>query len=135
LVGIAEGTEVVEQFWDMLCRRGYVCRRAGVVVASADPVLNFAQLPGAPILTIHSAEALLGRTFKPTHDAIERLIEAGILKPVTIDKRSRAYEAPEIIDAFTALERQLASPHRDTRTSPPVRRVPYRPRRARTKAK
>ena len=109
--------------------------RLGRIRANSATDLLLRRLPGAPILTTHSAEALLGRTFKPTHDAIERLIEAGILKPVTIDKRSRAYEAPEIIDAFTALERQLASPHRDTRTSPPVRRVPYRPRRARTKAK
>ncbi|HTA97014.1 MAG TPA: Fic family protein [Solirubrobacteraceae bacterium] len=109
--------------------------RLGRIRANSATDLLLRRLPGAPVLTIHSAEALLGRTFKPTHDAIERLLEAGILKPVTIDKRCRAYEAPEIIDAFTALERQLASPDDDTRTSPPVRRVPYRPRSAPTKAK
>ncbi|MFZ1926267.1 MAG: Fic family protein [Solirubrobacteraceae bacterium] len=109
--------------------------RLGRIRANSATDLLLRRLPGAPILTIHSAEALLGRTFKPTHEAIERLLEAGILKQITIDKRSRAYEAPEIIDAFTALERQLVSPDGDTRSSPPGRRVPYRPRRAPTKAK
>jgi Fic family protein len=109
--------------------------RLGRVRANSATDLLLRRLPGAPVLTVHSAEALLGRTFKPTRDAIGRLVETGILKPVTIDKRSRAYEAPEIIDAFTALERQLASPDGDTRASPPVRRVPYRPRQPRIKAK
>jgi hypothetical protein len=77
---------------------------------------------------VRSAEALIDRTFKPTHTAIDRLVEAGILRPITITKRHRAYEAPEIIEAFTALERQLASPSGDTRNSRPVRPVPYRPR-------
>ena len=38
-------------------------------------------------------------------------------------RRNRAYEAPDIIAAFTALERLLASPEGDTRMSKPVRRV------------
>jgi Fic family protein len=109
--------------------------RLGRIRANSATDLLLRRLPGAPVLTVQSAEALLNRTFKPTHGAIERLVEAGILKRVTIDRRSRAYEAPEIIDAFTALERQLASPHGDTRTSPPVRRVPYRPKRTRSPAK
>ena len=38
-----------------------------------------------------------------------------------------AFEAREIIEAFTALERQLASPAGHTRTSEAVRRLPWRP--------
>jgi len=45
---------------------------------------------------------------------------------ITIGQRNRAYEAPEIIEAFTDPERQLASPEADTRTSPPSRPVPCR---------
>ncbi len=48
------------------------------------------------------------------------------LRQVNIGRRNRAYEAPEIIAAFTDLEQQLASPEGDTRTSKPVRRVPWR---------
>ena len=68
----------------------------------------------------------IGRTFKPANEAIQRLVEAGILHQITIGRRNRAYEAPEIIDAFTDLERQLASPTGDTRTSPPARMAPNR---------
>jgi len=69
---------------------------------------------------------LIGRTFKPANGAIQRLVQAGILRQITIGRRNRAYEAPEVIEAFTDLERQLASPAGDTRTSPPARIVPYR---------
>ena len=81
-------------------------------------------LPGAPVLTVDSAARLLNRTFKPANEAIQRLVEAGILRQVNVGRRNRAYEAPEIIAAFTSLERQLASPEGDTRTSSPVRSVP-----------
>jgi hypothetical protein len=84
------------------------------------------KLPGAPVLTIASAAALIGRTVKPAADAIERLETAGILRQVNVGKRNRAYEAPEVIEAFTSLERQLGSPDGDTRISAPARRVPYR---------
>jgi len=83
-------------------------------------------LGGAPILTIDSASTLLGRTFKPSALAIERLVDAGILRQVTVGRRNKAFEAPQVIEAFTALERQLASPEGDTRISGPARRVPRR---------
>ena len=41
-------------------------------------------------------------------------------------KRNRVFEASAIINAFTDLERQLASPAGDTRSSEPVRPVPHR---------
>lgn len=102
--------------------------RLGTIRANSATDVLLHSLAGAPILTVHSTEALIGRTFKPTQTAIGRLVEAEILRPIAITKRNRAYEAPEVIEAFTALERQLASPHGHTRSSPPVRRVPYRPK-------
>jgi Fic family protein len=83
-------------------------------------------LPGAPLVTVGSAAALIGRTFKPANEAITRLAAEGILRQVTVGRRNRAFEAPDVIDAFTALERQLASPGGDTRLSGPSRRVPRR---------
>ena len=76
------------------------------------------------MLTAESAAVLLGRTFKLVNEAIQRLVQAGILRQITIGRRNRAYEAPEIIEAFTDLERQLASPAGDTLISPPARTVP-----------
>ncbi|MHB1593917.1 MAG: Fic family protein [Streptosporangiaceae bacterium] len=84
-------------------------------------------LPGVPVVTVNSAAALIERTFSATNDAIGRLVEGRILRPVNVGRRNRAFEAPDVIEAFTALERQLASPDGDTRTSEPSRPVPHRP--------
>jgi hypothetical protein len=45
---------------------------------------------------------------------------------VNVGKRNRAFEAPEVIEAFTSPERQLTSPGGDTRTSEAADRVPRR---------
>ena len=44
-----------------------------------------------------------------------------MLVQTTVGRRNRAFEAAELIEAFTALERQLASPRGDTRVSGPAR--------------
>ncbi len=85
-------------------------------------------LPGAPLVTVTTASELIGRSFQATNQAIERLVGAGILAQLTFGRRNRAFEAPEVIEAFTALERQLASPEGDTLVSEPIRSVPRRHR-------
>jgi hypothetical protein len=65
-------------------------------------------------MTVESAAMLIGRTFKPASEAIGRLVEAGILRQITLGRRNRAFEAHEVIDAFTGLEHQLASAGADT---------------------
>ena len=94
--------------------------------SAADLLLE--ALPGAPVLTVQSAAALIGRSVQATNEAVARLADGGVLTQTTIGRRNRAFEAPELIDAFTALERQLASPEADTRASAPARRVPQRRR-------
>jgi hypothetical protein len=42
-----------------------------------------------------------------------------------VGRRNRAFEAPDIIAAFTDLERQLASPEGDTHTSEPARPLSF----------
>ncbi len=83
-------------------------------------------LVGAPVITAKSAAEMIGRSFPQTNEAIERLVNVEILRQVNVGKRNRAFEAPAIIEAFTSLERQLASPQGDTRASKPVRPVPRR---------
>jgi Fic family protein len=88
-------------------------------------------LPGAPIVTVTSAAALIARTTQATNEAFKVLIDAGIIEQVNIGKsRNRAFEVPSIIEAFTDFERGLASPTGNTRSSPPTRSVPARRRRA-----
>jgi Fic family protein len=100
--------------------------RVGRVRADSGTDLLLQRLPGVPVLTADSAAALLGRTFKPANQAIQRLVQVGILRQITIGRRNRAYEASEIIEAFSDLERQLASPGGDTLASRPARAVPRR---------
>ena len=83
-------------------------------------------LPAAPVLTVSTAAGLIGRSFQAAEQAVRRLVGAGVLVQINVGRRNRAFEAPELIDAFTALERQLASPEGDTHVSAPARRVPRR---------
>ena len=84
-------------------------------------------LPGMPVLSTASAARATDRSFQATSQAVKRLADAGVLKQITVGRRNRAFEAPELIDTFTTLERRLASPTGDTRVAPPIREVPRRP--------
>jgi len=101
-------------------------QRTGPVRSNSTVDLLVQLLPGTPILTVNGAANLLGRSFRAANRAIDDLIKSGVLKQVTVGKRNRAFEAVEIIDAFTKFERQLASPFGDTQVDPPVRPVPAR---------
>lgn len=94
------------------------------VRSAADFIVRM--LVGTPVITVNSAAGLIGRSFIQTNEAVMRLVEAGILRQVNVGRRNRAFEAPDIINAFADLERQLASPAGDTRSSQPERRVPRR---------
>lgn len=100
--------------------------RIGRVRARSATDLLLRSLIGAPVITVNSAADLIGRSFPQTSEAIKRLVEAEILKQVSVGRRNRAFEAPAIIEAFTDLERQLASPDGDTKSSKPSRNVPRR---------
>ena len=101
-------------------------RRLGRVRANSALDLLLRELIGAPIVTVNSASQLIRRSFVQTNEAIVRLSAAGILHQVNVGRRNRAFEAPDVLQAFTDLERQLASPAGDTRRSKPSRPVPAR---------
>jgi Fic family protein len=84
--------------------------RLGTIRKNSATDLLFSALIGAPVVTVSSAAALIRRTYPAANNAVTQLVDAGVLKQVNIARRNRAYEAPEIIAAFTDLERQLASP-------------------------
>lgn len=81
-------------------------------------------LVGMPVLTVTTAMNLTRRSHQQTSAAIAILVDVGILRKTSNNLRNRCYEAPEIIAAFGALERQLASPDSDTKISEPTRPVP-----------
>jgi Fic family protein len=100
--------------------------RLGRVRTNSAADLLLRALPGAPVLTVQSAAELIGRSAQATNEAITRLTDANVLSQTTVGRRNRAFEAPEVIRAFTDLERRLASPSGDTLTAPPAHRVPRR---------
>jgi Fic family protein len=82
-------------------------------------------LPGVPVITVESAAQLLGRSEMRTGEAIKRLEAAGVLRQRNIGRqRYRVFEAADVVELFTGLERALASPTGDTATSAPIRLVP-----------
>src|SRR5260370_620672 len=146
--GPATGKEAHEGFNLWIGRFAGACRRAvddaasfeqrvqqiqdrwraqlGRVRSGSATDLLLRSLPGVPVLTVNGAAELINRSFPQTNEAIARLTEAGALSQVTVGKRNRAFEAKEIINAFTDLERQLASPGGDTSSSEPSRAGPPR---------
>lgn len=99
----------------------------GQIRAGSAVELLLGTLPGAPVVSVTGAAELIDRSFQVTNQAMSRLEQAGVVAQVTVGRRNRAFEAKAIIDAFTALERQLASPAGDTRSAPPRRPAPARP--------
>lgn len=102
--------------------------RIGRVRRGSTADLLIGVLPGAPVLTAQGAARLTGRSFQAANEAIALLERAGILTRANLARRGRAFEAREIIDAFTRLERQMASPAGDTAVAAPSRPVPQKPR-------
>lgn len=91
--------------------------QVGQIRAGSATDLLLRSLPGAPLLSASGAAELTGRSFPQANEAIGRLVTAGVLTQISVGKRNRAFEARDIINAFTDLERQLASPEGDTRAS------------------
>jgi Fic family protein len=100
--------------------------RVGTVRSDSATARLIEKLPGAPIVTVQSAAELTDRSVPAANEAVSRLTDAGVLVQSKVGRRNRAFEAREIIDAFTDLERRLGSATGDTRSSPPERTVPYR---------
>lgn len=101
--------------------------RLGPLRSDAAALQLLDALPGMPVITIAAAATYTGKSTQATMNAMQQLVDAHILRPMRADrKRGQVYEANEIIAAFTALERQLASPAGDTRLELPARPVPAR---------
>lgn len=85
-------------------------------------------LPGAPVVSVDTTSVLIERSKARTTDAVNALADAGILRQRNVGKqRYRVFEATDVLELLTGLERALASPTGDTVARGPVREVPARP--------
>ena len=70
-----------------------------------------AVLPSAPVVTVETASALIGRSQANTGRAINRLVESGVLTQRNIGKqRYRIFEAAEVLNLVTELDQTLTNP-------------------------
>lgn len=70
--------------------------------AAAWKIINV--LPGQPVITSPTAVARVERTKPAVNQAIEQLVVAGVLIPVSDGKRNRAWEAAGLLDLLSGLE-------------------------------
>ncbi len=61
-------------------------------------------LPAYPVLTVAVAVTATKRTKPAANHAIQELVNAGVLKPVSESKRNRAWEAAGLLDLIVQLE-------------------------------
>ncbi|MFT3914224.1 MAG: Fic family protein [Anaeromyxobacteraceae bacterium] len=81
-----------------------------------------AALPAHPVVTVATAQSILGRSKQAVNEAINALAERGVLHPITVAKRNRAWEARELFALVDDLERELATPTGDDLPSRPAPR-------------
>jgi len=84
-------------------------QQLGRVRAGSGIDLLLGVLPGAPVISVDSASALIGRSKARTTDAVNALAEAGILRQRNTGRqRYRIFEATDVLDLFTHLDRAIA---------------------------
>jgi Fic family protein len=71
------------------------------------------QLPAHPIVTVATVQKVLGRSKQAVNEAIAVLADKGVLHPITLAKRNRAWEARELFTLINDVERELATPSDD----------------------
>ena len=101
--------------------------KVGRVRANSTADLLVASLPALPVFTVKTASEYISRSDVAVGAAVTLLLEAGVIRQIKVGRRNRAFEAVGLFEAFTGLERMLASPDSDTVTTPPARPVPARP--------
>jgi Fic family protein len=79
-------------------------------------------LPAHPIVTVATGHRLLGRSKQAVNQAIAALAMSGVLRPLTLARRNRAWEARELFDLVDDVERELATPNEDGPSAPSPRR-------------
>jgi hypothetical protein len=118
--------ERAEQFVRTLLeiREGWL-RRTGFRAGSCGRQL-LSLLLGTPALSIKTAQALTGKSYPAARGAVLACVEAGVLRQNSRNRKSGIYVADDVVAAFNAYERSLATLSGDTSSERPRRRVPHR---------
>lgn len=85
-------------------------RRAGSPRRHSSVEALIVALPAHPIVTLATGQELLGRSKQAVNQALAALAGCGVLRPLTLARRNRAWEARELFDLVDEVERDLAIP-------------------------
>ena len=91
--------------------------------SALDKILS--EFTGMPIFTINTAMQTINMSFDAVSDAVNRCLDAKIIKQSNNFKRNKVFEVPESLKQINWFERKLASPSGDTSIAQPKRPVPY----------
>ena len=92
--------------------------------SAADKLLPL--LIANPVVSVDDVARLTGVSSSAAYVAIEQVVAAGIVTPVSGSARNRLFEARNVFRVLTDYERASATLSGDTRTERPRRSVPYR---------
>lgn len=84
-------------------------------------------LLGTPAISIKTAQELTKKSYPSARLAVNELVGCGILRQNSKNRKSGIYVAEDVVDAFNAYERSLATVSGDTSAEKPRRHVPQRP--------
>lgn len=105
-------------------REGWLARTRFRADSAARQLIDL--LLGTPAISIKTAQTLTGRSYPAARGAILACVEAGILRQNSKNRKSGIYVADEVVTAFNAYERSLATLEGDTAWERPRRHVPQR---------
>lgn len=105
-------------------RDGWIERTRFRADSAARQLLDL--LLGMPAISIKTAQTLTGRSYPAARGAVLACLDAGILRQNSKNRKSGIFVADEIVAAFNAYERSLATLGGDTAWEKPRRRVPQR---------
>lgn len=83
-------------------------------------------LLGTPAISIKTAQDLTGKSYPSARHAVNGLVGCGILRQNSKNRKSGIYVADDVVEAFNAYERSLATISGDTSAEKPRRPVPQR---------
>ncbi len=83
-------------------------------------------LLGTPAISIKTAQELTGKSYPSARLAVNELVERGILKQNSKNRKSGIFVAEDVVRAFNAYERSLATVSGDTAAEKPKRPIPQR---------
>lgn len=83
-------------------------------------------LLGTPAVSIKTAQNLTGKSYPAARTAVNALVDAGILKQNSKNRKSGIFVATDVVEAFNAYERSLATVSGNTSVEKPKRPVPQR---------